>query len=330
MNLKYEYGNLRLSDIVADNIFDWNGESHELKYLFEGFEGNKGGNSSVFKIVNTNDEADISIIKFSKYPLKKDNTTRNDRFEREITALKNAFENGFENVIKIKDEGIYLHRVAQGNSLKFRYYIMEKAECDLTEFVKNTENAITIADKVALCRNILNGISELHRLGIYHRDIKPDNIFLTFDGNSRVWKIGDLGLIANRGEDLAHETGKKIGPANWLSPEAMNKVLCEGTTWELNFDTEITEKSDVFQLGSVLWYIFNHNAPIGQVTIGDFYIKDYVIFSLLFTMLRHKKSTRKDLYFYEQHFAKLDNLYLSNQRRNSSRWLTRKCKKILN
>lgn len=38
----------------------------------------------------------------------------------------------------------------------------------------------------------MEGLSYVHSKGIFHRDIKPDNIFLAQDGS--VVKIGDFGL----------------------------------------------------------------------------------------------------------------------------------------
>lgn len=318
-------GDLRLSGKLADNIYHWDSiGDFRLEYLSKDGK-NKGGNSSVFKLVNTEDESQVFIIKFLKFPLKKENKEINERFQREIDALNKTKQKGFEHVIQIYQDGYYKH---EENNNKYRFYIMEKADEDLGDFILKKENQLTISQKIALCYDIIKGINELHSIDIYHRDIKPDNIFLVYDGDKPVWKIGDLGLISKRDQDLSFERGKKIGPANWLSPEAMNNALCGKTVWESTLDTSIDKKSDVFQLGNVIWFVFNHNAPIGQITIDDFLIKEYVIFSLIFTMLRHKKRNRKDLPYYEKYFLKLDEFYLA-KRRKTSKWFTTKCKKIM-
>ncbi len=321
-----ESGILRLSARLADNIYHWEDFGYfRLEYLSEDTTGNKGGNSFVFKLINTEEESQIFVIKFLRHPLKPQNRWINERFEREIEALKKAKEMDFAHVIQIQNEGVYTHLESRN---KYRYYIMEKAHGDLGDFILKSENQMTLSQKIALCHDMIKGINELHHIDIYHRDIKPDNIFLVYEEGKSVWKIGDLGLISKRGEDLFYEKGKKIGPANWMSPEAMNNALCGKTVWASQFDTSIDKKSDVFQLGSVIWFVFNHNAPVGQVTINDFRIKEYVIFSLIFTMLRHKKQNRKDLIFYEKYFLKLDELYLM-KRSTTSKWFTSKCKKIL-
>jgi len=301
-----------LSDELADNIYQWEDKGdYKLEYLKEEIEGNKGGNSAVFRLISTEDEEDISVIKFLKYPLRKENKGINERFEREIQALVEAKKNGAAHIIQIITEGIYEQKI-EGKKIKYRYYIMEKADEDLGDFIPKSENQLSIIDKVALCRDIIKGIVELHDLKIYHRDIKPDNIFLIHEGGKSIWKIGDLGLLSKRGEDLVFEKGKKIGPANWLSPEAMNKFLCEGTSRESSFDIKIDDRSDAFQLGCVIWFIFNHNAPIGQLVFDDFLHKDRRVFDVISEMIQHKKERRRGLPFYSKLFGEIENDYLAN------------------
>ena len=129
----------------------------------------------------------------------------------------------------------------------------------------------------------------MESLGYYHRDIKPDNIFMIDDQ----WKIGDLGLISERyKESEIDKDAELIGPRGWLTPESMNKYLCEGKSFKYSHDCIIDHQSDIFQLGKIFWYIFQHNAPIGTVKSKDFNIKSEGIFPILKTMLNHSKKRR--------------------------------------
>ncbi len=301
-----------LSDGLAENIYHWEGKGdYRLEYLNEEIEGSKGGNSAVFRLISTEDEEDVSVIKFLKYPLRKESKRINDRFQREIEALKEAKESRAKHIIQIITEGVHKQKIGEKN-FSYRFYIMEKADEDLGNFIPKSENQLSITEKMALCRDIVKGIVELHDLKIYHRDIKPDNIFLIHEEGKSIWKIGDLGLLSKRGEDLVFEKGKKIGPANWLSPEAMNKFLCEGTERESNFDIEIDDRSDAFQLGCVIWFIFNHNAPIGQLVFDDFLHKDRRVFNVISEMLQHTKKRRRSLIIYSDLLGEIENDYLTN------------------
>ncbi len=72
----------------------------------------------------------------------------------------------------------------------------------------------------------------------------------------------------------------------------MNKFLTEVKSFLDNFNCKIDHQSDIFQLGKVFWYIFQHNAPIGSIKGGDFKLKNGQIYSVLRTMLNYSKNRR--------------------------------------
>ncbi|MBK6331109.1 MAG: protein kinase [Bacteroidetes bacterium] len=119
--------------------------------------------------------------------------------------------------------------------------------------------------------------------------MKPDNI-LFVNGN---WKIADLGLVDGRQLDYEILDYNIVGPRGWLSPEAMNKYLTENKSFKYKFDILIDSQSDIFQLGKLFWYIFQHNAPIGSVKMSDFKNEFSEIYPILKTMLNHNK--REDI-----------------------------------
>jgi len=92
-------------------------------------------------------------------------------------------------------------------------------------------------------RAIAEGLSAAHAQGVIHRDLKPDNIFLTQDG--RV-KILDFGLARWSDETDMYDgssptrPGVVLGTAGYLSPE---QVRAES----------LDERSDVFALGCLLY-----------------------------------------------------------------------------
>jgi serine/threonine protein kinase len=285
----FKSGNIYLSPKLHRNVIRYDNVDYIVSPLKQNSGKSKGGNSNVFKITDPQAEVELAI-KFSKYDVNSplipfNNIKRISRFGREIEALKTCNSNGFQNIINY-----YFDDYKEIGNKKFHYYVMEKADYDLTHYLDN--NDISEQQRFLLCIQILQGIKELHSKDIYHRDIKPDNILFV----NKTWKIGDLGLIASQNSDFEiKEEGERIGPIGWLSPEAANKYLNEGAG-KLNkfgLDCEIDTFSDIFQLGKLFWYIFQGNIPIGQIKRSDFHLKDKEIFDILNTMLNHSKKRPK-------------------------------------
>jgi len=230
----------------------------------------KGGNSFIFRLKDCNQDEDDQVIKICKYYEPSPSTfyyRRIERFEREIAALNNALESEKNNyIIKILCDGAIENR-----SNKFRYYVMEMAEYDLRDYLSSYN--FSIQGKIQLCYQIVDAFRTLHELGIYHRDIKPENILFVDDQ----WKIGDLGLVSFREEDIdIDDKVEKIGPYGYLSPEAVNKALGNREINNFTFDCVIDDKSDVFQIAKVLWYILQGEVPTGQLIQEDFKHSDNI------------------------------------------------------
>uniref|UniRef100_A0A0K0G287 Serine/threonine-protein kinase polo (inferred by orthology to a D. melanogaster protein) n=1 Tax=Strongyloides venezuelensis TaxID=75913 RepID=A0A0K0G287_STRVS len=101
-----------------------------------------------------------------------------------------------------------------------RYTCMILELCDGTlEDVLERLNFLDEPSCRFVVREVARGISYLHEKQIIHRDIKPDNIFLTKDMDV---KIGDFG-IAIRHEDPTEKIMESCGTRIYLSPESLNR-----------------------------------------------------------------------------------------------------------
>jgi eukaryotic-like serine/threonine-protein kinase len=77
------------------------------------------------------------------------------------------------------------------------------------------------------------------RVGLVHRDVSPQNIFITYDGTV---KVLDFGIAKGADRTSRTETGQLKGKVEYMSPEQ-----CAGK--------ELDPRSDVFSLGVVFWEI---------------------------------------------------------------------------
>ncbi len=106
------------------------------------------------------------------------------------------------------------------------------------------QGALPLQKLLRIGRSIAEGLGAAHAQGVIHRDLKPDNVFLTNDG--RV-KILDFGLARWAGDDAESadphsptRPGVVLGTAGYLSPEQVRAETLD-------------ERSDIFGLGCLLY-----------------------------------------------------------------------------
>ncbi|KAG0710130.1 Serine/threonine-protein kinase Nek1 [Chionoecetes opilio] len=80
------------------------------------------------------------------------------------------------------------------------------------------------------CRQVTDALKYLHQQQIIHRDVKPNNIFLT---EKNVAKLGDLGMASVISEDALPMT--RAGTEGYMSPEVCNEEPYDTSTdmWSL-------------------------------------------------------------------------------------------------
>lgn len=108
--------------------------------------------------------------------------------------------------------------------------------------------ALDAATALWVARQTAEGIAALHRKGFVHGDVKPDNVFLTADGQA---VLLDLGFAHRPGENASFlEQGYLLGTVNYLAPE-----LCGRTP----NDDDL--RADMFSFGVMLFELLTGRLP---------------------------------------------------------------------
>jgi serine/threonine protein kinase len=134
----FENNNIKLSLNPYDNLLQQGDKFYRIDFLKKPEKYVQGGNGVVFKLVDEQEELEY-VIKVLKYPDQPKNDwkikKRIKRFEREIEALYVAKENNLQNIVHIEFNG-----TIQIDGLDFQYYVMEKCDCTLNEYLNEQKN----------------------------------------------------------------------------------------------------------------------------------------------------------------------------------------------
>ena len=301
--MKYENGTLVLDVDPSRNTIDIEDKTYLVDYLDAQKKTARGPNSFNLLLIDPYGEEPERVLKISRFfrPFPGGGNA-NDRYIRrrygrfiaEIDALRRARDASFSHVVEIYSDGVW-----DSGGRQFPFYVMEKANSTLQDYVL-ANPAMDEQNKLHLCVQLLEGLRELHGIKLYHRDIKPGNIFVfgsPEEDGRLIWKIADLGLVSGGGRSISDDLGERIGPFGWISPEVMNKYLTEKSN--LGFDCTIDDSSDIFQLGNVFWFIYQGNVPLGQILAEDFVCniakEKETVFGIIRDMIQYSKTRRNAL-----------------------------------
>jgi Tol biopolymer transport system component len=135
-----------------------------------------------------------------------------------------------------------------GSADGFLYYVMPFVDGETLRSKLDRETQLGVEEAVKIAVAVADALDYAHRQGVVHRDIKPENILL-HDGRPMVADFGiALALSAAAGGRMT-ETGLSLGTPHYMSPE------------QATAEKEITARSDVYSLGSVLYEMLTGNPP---------------------------------------------------------------------
>ena len=137
---------------------------------------------------------------------------------------------------------------AAGENDGLHWFAMEYVEGESAQDRLKRKGRLDPAEAIAIAVHIATALDYGWRKAhLIHRDIKPDNIFLSSDGEV---KLGDLGLAKHAGETQSLTmTGASMGTPHYMSPEQ-----AEGKK-------DVDLRADIYSLGCALFHLVAGKQP---------------------------------------------------------------------
>ncbi len=196
-----------------------------IEYLGEGARG------QVYKALDkkANEEVALKVLKPEIAPDDKS-------FRRYRKEFKSARKVSHKNVCKLYH---------LGTSKGTRYITLEYVSGEDLKSSMKRLGQFTVGKAIFTAKQICEGLAEGHRLGVIHRNLKPQNIMIDQFGNVRIMDFGTIPSLKTEKETTAG--------AIYNAPEYMSPEQIEGQ--------EAGKRSDIYSLGLILCEMLTNRLP---------------------------------------------------------------------
>jgi serine/threonine-protein kinase len=197
------------------------------RYRLEELIG-KGGMSLVYRATDM-ELSDTVALKIFTQPTNEDALAR---FKQEVLLARQLIH---RNVVRVYD---------LGTALGARFLTMELllGEDLHTKMV----HGLTLRQGIDYLIQACAGLEAAHQVGVIHRDVKPENLFVT---KENVVKVTDFGIAKQGSQQGLTVAGMVVGTPEYMAPEQAHGHMT------------VTPKADLYSLGIILYYLTTGQLP---------------------------------------------------------------------
>jgi serine/threonine protein kinase/Tfp pilus assembly protein PilF len=191
----------------------------------------KGGMGKVYKAIDKklNEEVALKLI---KPEIASDKKTL-ERFNNELKFARKIAHKNVGRMYELMEE--------KGTHFITMEYVPGQ---DLRGLIRQTRQ-LTVGTAVSIAKQVCEGLTEAHRLGVIHRDLKPQNIMIDKEGMARIMDFGIARSVSGKSITGA---GVMIGTPEYMSPEQVESK-------------ETDQRSDIYSLGVILYEMITGRVP---------------------------------------------------------------------
>ena len=191
----------------------------------------KGGMGRVYKVFDKKIKEKVALKLLSPEISSDEETV--ERFSNELKYARKIIH---KNVCRMFDLG-----EEEGT----HYITMEYVSGEDLKSMIRMMGRLSPGQAVSITRQVCEGLEEAHKLGVVHRDLKPQNIMIDREGNARIMDFGIARSLKAKG---ITDGGIIIGTPEYMAPEQV-----EGK--------EIDERADIYALGVILYEMLTGKVP---------------------------------------------------------------------
>ena len=197
----------------------------------------QGGMGQVFRVKDKDldDEVALKTLKADAH-----DATGTERLRQEIKLARLITH---PNVVRVHDFG---------ESDGTRFLTMEYVPGTTLREMLDVGRRLEITPALQIAKQICRGLAAVHKAGIIHGDLKPQNVMVMGNG---VVKLMDFGVARQR-RQVEQATGTSAGTPLYMSPEQAR-------------GGELDERSDIYSAGVVMFELFTGSCPFTDKDIYE-------------------------------------------------------------